>query len=465
MALASYEAARSPVELSLSPVYHYQYSSICDALSDLAEDESSRGLVRSQLQYLCMKYFNGAVDERDPVVLQTDSSPVNKAHSATLPDRTYIAVPNNVIPGNKPLGIGYEVSYVNLSDPVGKWSLPMHAKRVAVDQSATNTALDQLEQLLNYPSLGLSDRLCLNTLDSSYGHAAYLAPSFAYGNLVNVVRLRSGMKVWTREVRTDTGGAPGVYGEKYYLHAYSKMVQYKRHPKTGQPYEVFQRSVFELPAREQVLLDGQTAGGRKIKVHLRRWNDVMIRSKDGHSMKDKPFDLLAIKVTDAQTGHAVFDRDMFVAVSGRRKAEVNTEQGYRVYRRRYDIEPFLRFSKQRLLLDKYQTPDVEHFDNWLLCNQMAAWLLYTARDEVYFRPKKWRKYLPQNQVDQNHEHLSIAQTRHAAQDLFLTFDPGPFIPLKSKKGRPRQKGETQPQRTRYKVVKKTPKKLRDKGKT
>ena len=54
--------------------------------------------------------------------------------------------------------------------------------------------------------------------------------------------------------------------------------------------------------------------------------------------------------------------------------------------------------------------------------------------------------------------MSIAQARHAAQDLFLTFDQIPFIPLKSKKGRPRQQGETQIQRTRYPVVKKTTKK-------
>jgi hypothetical protein len=301
-------------------------------------------------------------------------------------------------------------------------------------------------------------------LDSSYGHAAYLAPSFEYDNLVSVVRLRAGMKVWTCQRQNDTGGAPRVYGEKFYLHAHSKTVTYKRHPRTGHPYEVFQRSVFELPAQNQVVLSSQTTKGRKVKIHLSRWNDLMIRTKDGHNMKDKPFDLLAIKVRDAETDRPVFDRDMFVAISGKRKAQVNSVKGYQTYRRRYDIEPFLRFSKQRLLLDKYQTPVVEHFDNWLLCNQMTTWLLYAAKDEVDFRPRKWRKYLPKNKPRQHRTQLSIAQTRHAAQALFLTFDQNPFIPLKSKKGRPRQEGETQIQRTRYEVVKKTPKKQRIKRK-
>ena len=464
MALASYEAAQSSTELSLSPVYHYQYSSICDALSDMAKDETSRNKVRHQLQSLCMGYFKPGVCKALPIVLQTDSSPIGKAHSPTLPGRTYIAVPNNVIRGNKPLDIGYEVSFVNLSDPSGKWSLPLHAQRVGIDQTASETALTQIGQLLKHPGLGLSDRLCLNTLDSSYGHAAYLAPSFAYDNLVSVVRLRGSMKVWTRQRGKNMGGAPGVYGEKFYLHAHSKTVTYMRHPRTGQPYEVFQRSVFELPAQDQVVLNSQTTKGRKVKIHLHRWNDVMIRTKDGHNMKDKPFDLLAIKVRDAQTDRPVFDRDMFVAISGKRKAEVSSLTGHQTYRRRYDIEPFLRFSKQRLLLDKYQTPVVGHFDNWLLCHQIAAWLLYTAKDEVDFQPRKWRKYLPQNQPGKCRGQLTIAQTRHAAQDLFLTFDQNPFIPRKSKKGRPRKVGETQIQRTRYEVVKKTPKKQRIKRK-
>jgi len=336
--------------------------------------------------------------------------------------------------------------------------LPMHVQRVPIDQTASEIAVYQIGQLLNHPDLGLSDRLCLNTLDSSYGHAAYLAPIFGYDNLVSVVRLRSGMKVWTHHERKDTGGAPGVYGEKFYLHWQSKTVTYKQHPKTGQPYEVFQRSIFELPVQDQVVLDSQTSKGRKIKIHLWRWNEVMIRTKDGHNMKDKPFDLLAVKVRDALTGLPVFERDMFVAISGKRKTQIDSVAGYQTYRRRSDIEPALRFSKQRLMLDKYQTSVTNHFDNWLLCNQMAVWLIYAAKDELDFRPKKWRKYLPQNQPDHYRKGLSIAQARHAAQDLFLTFDQVPFIPLKSKKGRPRQEGETQIQRTRYPVVKKTTKK-------
>jgi hypothetical protein len=353
---------------------------------------------------------------------------------------------------------------VNISEGAAKWSLPLSAERVGVHQTASEKALEQWRQLLSHPELGLSECLCLNTLDSKYGNAAYLAPAFEHGNLVNLARFRAGMKVWEAACKHDTGGAPKVYGEKFYLLPQSRTKACKRHPKTGLPYEVFQRSIFDLPADEYLEFEAQTAQGRSIWIQLWRWDKMMIRSKNGNNMKDKPFSLLGAKVQDAQTGKALFNRGLFVAIAGQRRGEVSTPEGYQVYRRRYDIEPMLRFSKRHLLLDKLQTPVAEHFDNWLVLNQMAAWLLYTASDEVSFRPKKWRQYLPKNKQAHQQPRLSITQTRQAAQALFLTFDPVPFWPLESKKGRPRQKGETQIQRTRYEVVKKTSKRPSQKPK-
>lgn len=456
MALASCEEARSPVELCVSPLYRYQYSSITDALTDMSKVPGGRASARQSVQSLCMRRF----PDGGRIYLQTDTTPIGKAHSPTLPGRTYVAVPNNVIPGNKPLGIGYEVSFVNVSEPATKWSLPLDVERVGTDETATERALSQLGRLFAHPELGLAGKLCVNALDSKYGTAAYLSQAWAMGSLVSVVRLRAGTKVWSPATGSGPRGAPKVYGARYYLHAQRRAKPYKRHPVTGQPYEVEQPSIFERGPDEALCLEAQTANGRRTLVHLWRWNGMKLRSKGGHNMKDKPFDLLAVRVTDAESGKALFGQEMYVAISGRRRSELATGEGCQAYRHRYDIEPYMRFSKQKLLLEKYQTPDEGHFDNWLLCNQLAAWLLYSASDEVDFRPRKWRKYLPGNKAQQTSPRRSIAQTRHAAQELFLTFDMEAFLPLKSKKGRPRQKGETQIQRTRYEVVKKTSKKAK-----
>ena len=172
-------------------------------------------------------------------------------------------------------------------------------------------------------------------------------------------------------------------------------------------------------------------------------------------MKDKAFDLLAIRITDTQTRKRIFNNDMFVAINGKRKEEISSEQGYQAYRKRYDIEPFFRFAKQRLFLQDFQTSDEQHFDNWLLINQLSTWLLYHASDEAHYIPTPWRQYQAENQNLDQAPRLSIAQTYKAAQNLFLTFDKEPFLSKESKKGRPRRKGESQTPKPRYKVVKKS----------
>lgn len=455
MALASCQEARSPVELSLSPVYHYQFSSISKAIDHLITDQKERLALQTAIEELCMSYYKRPAWQ-PYYLLQTDTTPLCKPHSPTMEGRTHIVVANNAIAGNKPLSIGYETSYVNLSDSMGGWSLPLSIKRVSPEQTASECALSQLESLLNNPNVTAADSLIVNALDSKYGNAHYLAPAHQHERLVNTVRMRSGMKVWKRNDQTDTGGHPRIYGEKYYLQRQSGNKTYKK-PKSKETYPVFQRAIFDLPADEQRQFCIYTRKKRKLNIHLWRWNDMMIRTKKGHDMKDKPFDLIAVRVTDAQTGKQVFGREMFIAITGKRKSELSIYHGYECYRRRYDIEPFLRFSKQRLMLQNYQTPDTQHLDNWLLIQQLTSWLLYATSDEAHFQPLKWESYLPKNKTAKFAARLSISQVRKAAQRLFLTFDPLPFKPVKSKKGKGRQKGMTFEPRKRHKVVKKTTK--------
>lgn len=451
LALSSYDWCGSVTDLSVSPLFHYQYSIITKAVSDLSRSDADFKSVQKQIQSHCVSQFGG-LGRSCPVLLQTDSSPFVKAHSPTLPDRGYVAIPNVVIRGNKPIDIGYDVSFINFSDPQSQWSLPLSIERVGLEETASDRALSQLKQLLSHPELGLSEHLCVNTVDSKYGNAAFLADAFGHDNLVHLTRFRSGMKVWLFAPKKGTQGAPQIYGEQFYLHSQTQHKTYKKHPQTGQPYQVHQRSIFEHPSDHDDQIKAYTRAGRELQVQIWRWNNLLMRSKKGKNMKDKPLDLLAIRVLDAKTQKRVFEKDIFVAIHGKRKDEISTQNGYLYYRKRYDIEPALRFGKQRLFLDKFQTPDIEHFDNWFFVYQLAVWLLFYARDEVCFIPRKWRKYLSENKDSE--KPLSIAQTRHAAQNLFLTFDQTPFLPLKSKKGRPRRKGEIQTPRKHYKPQRK-----------
>ncbi len=160
MALASYQDARSPTELSESPLFHHEYGSITKVLSNLARNVEERAQVLSLIQSQSWSYYESASVPVERVRLQTDTPPLPKPHSPTLAARTYIHASNNVIKGNRPLNIGYDVSHINLSAE-GKWSLPLSTQRVLTDETASERALAQLKDLFEHEDLGFSKKLII----------------------------------------------------------------------------------------------------------------------------------------------------------------------------------------------------------------------------------------------------------------------------------------------------------------
>ena len=125
--------------------------------------------------------------------------------------------------------------------------------------------------------------------------------------------------------------------------------QTKIYHRKGKTYEVYQRSIFELAHQDYIEIEGQTSRGRNLKIMIWRWTNLLIRTKKGHNMKDKPFDLIASKVIDADSGKLVFNRTMFTTIHGQRKDEITTQQAFETYRHRYDIEPSIKFCKQKTI--------------------------------------------------------------------------------------------------------------------
>jgi hypothetical protein len=112
MALASYREAKSVVALSKSPVFHHEFSSVFKAIDALAKDKHELKRVRKLFREQWLKYF--PVKERNH--FQTDVVNIFREHAPCLRNRQYRHRANNVIAGNKPLGIGYGLSLVNLAD-------------------------------------------------------------------------------------------------------------------------------------------------------------------------------------------------------------------------------------------------------------------------------------------------------------------------------------------------------------
>lgn len=451
MSLAS-QPASSVTELSLNPLFHYQYSSITDGISHLVHEPSSYESTAGSIRRTCLRYF----EPQEMYLLQTDKTSLCKPHSPTLEERTMVHVPNQVIPGNKPLDIGYEYSFVNLHDPLGRWSLPLSARRIPLDKKPGQVAAEQVQQLWQEESLPFAQApLVVNGLDSGYTSPAYLDRVKQLLNLVSIVRLRQGTKVWEQAGAGEENGTGSkkTFGAKYYLQPQSQTKLFHNKPKEGGDYEVYQRSITEKEPDGEQRLHTSLRNGRQVEVRLRRWNGFIWRTKDHCPMEDKPFDILCVEVIDPGTGKPVFKDPMFLAAFGHKRKDLSSQDIYRDYVERYGIEPFFRFVKQKMFMQDFYTSMRDHLDNWMLVITLSVWLLFTARSDVKNQPKKWQRYLPVEKAGPQ-QVLSMAQTYKAVLPLLLTFDQLPFLPHKSKPGPGRQKGMTQAPRKKYPYVKK-----------
>lgn len=468
MALSANLGAKSPVELSTLPVFLYQNTSVSKSIAGLAQAPESWSSTELNIQHLVQLHVSRQMIEQPVLHLQTDTTPVRHPHSPTLEDKTYIYVPNNKVAGNKPLSVGYQVSAIHIGEARSHWSLPLSMRRVGTDQGAIECAVGQIDQLFD-PQTGIlplrEGQLVLNDADTGYAHPAYVAPLHRHEDLVNIIRLRSGSKIWDAGPLSGTGGAPRIYAETpFYLRNLTQESNFKKGDKT---WTKLQHALGEEPPNEELVLERTTKAGRALHIHLRRWNDKMWRSKKGHNMHNKPLDIFCAEVQDAESGKPLYKNPLWFGMAGVRKDEVATEMAYESYHHRYDIEPAFRFEKQRLMLEKYQPLNVQHFDNWLLIVLLSFWLLFTASDEVEYVPKKWQQY-PLGEAEQKREQTkrwSPAQTKKAALGLFCTFDLTPFLPQKCKKGKGRQKGDVQVPRPRFPIVKKGTKKQKIKLKS
>jgi len=442
MALASFKSAKSVTALSESPLFGHQYSSITAAISGLANNDWELRHVQRVLQEFWQKYFKvGRV-----IHWQTDVVNVFREYAPCLRERQYRHKANNVIRGNKALGLGYPLSEVNWADPQSGWSVPFLMRRIGACEDEALCGAEQIKALCERAEFAKA--LNVNVCDCGYGTAKYLVAVARVGNLVTIARLRHGHKVYEAVCRR-TQGAPQVYGQKYYLVEESGTRIYRT--KMGDR-KVWQTAIYEREADEEAVIERETKKGRRLRIELKRWGAMKLRNRDGHSLKEVEFDMVGIRALDARTGARVFKHDQFVAVVGERRAELSVEEVAEEYRHRFDLEVTNRLMKQELFLQGYQTPALEHLDNWILIVQTALWLLWAASKEAGNECPKWQRFGAIQKAEG--ERRTAAETRKGLEKLLLSFERKEFEPKKCQKGRGRLKGEKQEPRKRYEVVRK-----------
>ena len=118
------EGVAAPPRNALASARASAFVSLYCATTPLPERELQR--VRQLFQEHWLQYF--PAQQRNH--WQTDVVNLFRPHTKCLPDTQYVHKANNKVPGNKPVGIGYPLSFVNRADFPSRWSLPFALHRV-----------------------------------------------------------------------------------------------------------------------------------------------------------------------------------------------------------------------------------------------------------------------------------------------------------------------------------------------
>ena len=213
-----------------------------------------------------------------------------------------------------------------------------------------------------------------------------------------------------------------------------------------------QTSLYDKEADEETVVYRRTRRGKELRLELKRWRGLKMRTKQGHSMKAVEFDVMALRVLDKETGERVLQHDVFAALVGQERGSLSLAECAEVFYHRFDLEVTNRLMKQNLFLEGYQTPDEQHLDNWNVLVQEALWLLWAASGEVGFVCEKWQQYSAPKEAKGGRK--TASQTRKGLCELILTFEQEPFSAKKCQKGLGRSLGAKQAKRKQYQVVKK-----------
>ena len=375
-AVSAMTTADSVVKLSLSDLFRRTYSSLTDVLSSLFRtnlktqptDQDKQKQAFKVTQLLAEKCAPNPSEQRY-VLFAIDCTANPRIYASKVDDRTSVHAPNHV-PGQKPITIGHEYSVLaylpnGAEEQELHWVVPLSVRRVRSDQSGPQVGLKQLEEITNQTDF--KDHFCISVTDAAYSTKDWVIGVDKWPHVVQIARVRSNRKFFRLPASNSQirRGRPQEYGEELLLQ---------------DPSEPDLEEITKMVTKQ----------GRECQVLLQRWNDVIMQGSKKERTHEHPFDLLRVTVTDKK-GKPVYRRPLWVIIVGARRREVSSKEAHIAYGRRYDIEHFFRFGKQRLLLVNSQTCETHHEESWHWIGLLAYNMLYHTRSLTSAVKYPWEK--------------------------------------------------------------------------
>lgn len=375
-ALAATPTTDSVVKLSLSSLFARTYSSLTDVLSSLFRTDLKRLSTDKERNEETLKVTQLLAEEcassamhQEIALFAIDCTADPRIYAEKVKDRTVVHAPNHV-PGQKPITVGHEYSVLvylpdREEDTEKHWVIPLSVKRVESHQTGPEVGLRQLEEIANDTVFKRS--FCIAVTDAAYSTRQWLIRGAKLDHVVHIARLRGNRKLYRMPAHhiEPRRGRPQIYGEELLLQ---------------DPSEPDLEEITTMTTRK----------GRKCQVLLQRWNDCLMQGSKDEPTHEHPFDLLRVTVTD-DTGKAVYRRPLWVMIAGAKRREVCNKDAQIAYGRRYDIEHFFRFGKQRLGMVASQTSETRHAENWHWIGLLAYNMLYYARSLAKSTRYPWEK--------------------------------------------------------------------------
>lgn len=421
----------SVVQLSNSQHFKRQYSSITDAIADGLPDANWDKIRKLIFQY----NYEDSKDKPYRFIVDCTANP--RPYSKKLDDRHITHSPNPA-PGNKPICVGHQYSVLTLlpnekpsSDK--NWLVPISAKRVNSSNKGNEAGMTQIVNTIQ--EFELNGKLSISIGDSLYGTEQCRMTVSEQKDLVHIFRLNSKRNIFFKpQEDSKSKGRKKEYGFKMKL---NDAATYQE-------------------CHESIQTQWITKKGKQHSVNIKLWQDVLLRgSRDFHSSKH-PLNIVQITVTNNK-GESVFKKPMWLAIMGDRRHEVSAIDIYNNYKSRYNIEHFFRFGKRNLMMDSYQTPDIEHEELWWQFCMLAYSQLYIAKNLVKAIPEPWERYSKSYKESDKQGLTSPSQTQRGFSALLKQIDTPAKIPSPRGKAPGRIAGSIQETRVNQDIIFKTKK--------
>jgi DDE superfamily endonuclease len=435
-AICSNNHAPSVVQLSLNPLFRGGYSTLFKAIGESLSVESKDSPSPEEKQFQCTALISQVVPQpkqRHFFLMGQDCTSIGRPFAKSLEDRGMVHEPTQ-IKGNKPITIGHSYSLLAVlperNDEDAPWTIPLDMSRVPTESNSIQEGIAQLNAVLSEPNMPWTDELCALVVDSAYGNHKFLIPLQKHKDLVVIARARSNRVFYQQPIPSAKPPGKGHatwYGERFEL---------KNQETWHEPSEVEQTSY-------------QTRRGRKINVIITAWHNMLMRGSKALPAHQHPFTLVCIVSVDEESGQPLF-KPMWLIIMGKRRSEISLIPAHESYRQRFDMEHTFRFQKQNLLLSDFETPDVEHEQNWVYLVMLAYVELWAAHFLAVVLLRPWERDVKTD----SSARISPSKVQQDWNRIISQLGTPAAAPKPRGKSPGRQVGQTQTARPRFLVVKK-----------